>query len=156
MGLLYISGWMCSITAMCRMQVTGRSRFGKAILNVITGTLLIANLSNVYQLVYPGEKTPTYIALDAFWPISNLIMGVVGITVIAAKGLPGWRRYVPLVVGLWFPFAALCKTLIGSWQAIVPIVSLYSAVAWTVLAAVILTSKEIHAMRNVSNDYQLS
>ncbi len=139
-GLIYISAWLCSIIALRRLEVTGRSRFGKGILQVITGTLLIANVSNVYQLLFPGEKTATYYALDAFWPISNLIMAGVGITVIAAKGLPGWRRYVPLAAGLWFPFTVLCMALMGSWEAATPASSLYTAVAWTVLAVVVLTT----------------
>ncbi len=139
-GLIYISAWLCSIIALRRLEVTGRSRFGKGILRVITGTLLIANVSNVYQLLFPGEKTATYYALDAFWPISNLIMAGVGITVIAAKGLPGWRRYVPLAAGLWFPFTVLCMALMGSWEAATPVSSLYTAVAWTVLAMVVLTT----------------
>lgn len=139
-GLVYISAWLCSITALRRLEVTGRSRFGKGILRVITGTLVIANASNVYQLLWPGEKTATFYALDAFWPISNLVMVAVGITVIVTRGLPGWRRYVPLAAGLWFPFTAFCMVLLGSWEAATPVSSLYTAAAWTVLAGVVLTT----------------
>jgi hypothetical protein len=67
-------------------------------------------------------------------------MAGVGIAVIAARGLPGWRRYVPLAAGLWFPFTVLCMALLGSWEAAKPASSLYTAVAWTVLAVVVLTT----------------
>ncbi len=139
-GLLYISAWLCSIAALRRQEATGRSRFGKGILRVITGTLVLANVSNVYQLLLPGEKTAAFYALDAFWPVSNLVMVAVGIAVIAARGLPGWRRYVPLAAGLWFPFTVFCMLLLGSWEAATPASSLYTAVAWTVLAVVVLTT----------------
>lgn len=139
-GLFYISAWLCSIIALQRLEVTGRSRFGKGILRVITVTLTLANVSNGYQLLFPGEKTVAYYALDAFWPISNLVMAGVGITVIVARGLPGWRRYVPLAAGLWFPFTVLCMVVLGSWEAAIPLSSLYTAVAWTVLAVVVLTT----------------
>ena len=142
-GLLHISAWLCSITALRRLAVTGQGQFGQGILRVITGTLVIANISNVYQLLLPGEKTVMFIILDAFWPLSNLIMLGVGIAVIVAKGLPGWRRYVPLAVGLWFPFTVLCMGVTGSWAAATPASSLYSTVAWTVLAVVVLQNRTL-------------
>jgi hypothetical protein len=154
-GLLYISAWLCSITALRRLEVTGRSRFGKGILRVITATLVIANVSNVYQLLFPGEKTISYYVLDAFWPISNLIMVGVGITVIVVRGLPGWRLYVPLAAGLWFPFTALCMVLLGSWEAATPVSSLYTAVAWSVLALVVRTTKALQSAAEPLQQYQL-
>ncbi len=140
-GLLFISGWFCSIIALRRMQATGQSKFGKGILSVIMGTLVLSNLSNVYQLLLPKDKSPLFIALDAFWPISNLIMLAVGIAVIASRGLSGWRCYVPLLVGCWFPLAMVSRVLLGNWLAGFPVVGLYSAVAWTLLAVVVLTSR---------------
>jgi hypothetical protein len=141
-GVIYISAWMCSMIALRRMQATGKSRFGRIQLIVILCTLVLANLSNLYQILFPGEKTQLFWALDIFWPFSNLIMLVVGITVAVTGGLPGWRRYVPLAVGLWLPLALLSLQWFGRIPSVLVAGSLYSAVAWTLLALCVLTARQ--------------
>ncbi len=70
-------------------------------------------------------------------------MLVVGITVIKAKVLTGWKRYVPLVVGLWFPLTMLTMALAGRNAQIMVFVPYYTAVAWSSLAIVVLTTRQI-------------
>ena len=142
-AFVYITAWMCSMEALRRMEATGRSRFGKNLLRIILVTLSLANLSNIYALMAPENKSSVlFRVLDSFWPISNLIMLVVGITVIAAKGLPGWRRYVPLMAGLWFPMTLLAMILAGRTSPLLVFVPWYSAIAWSLLAVAVLTSPE--------------
>lgn len=136
-GLVYITAWLGSVVALRRMEATGTSRFGKALPWVLTGTLLLANASNVYQIITP-DKSPVFWALDAFWPISNLVMLAVGITAAVVGRLRGWQRYVPLAVGLWFPLAMLILTLLGRTPLAFWIGGAYSAVAWSLLALVVL------------------
>jgi hypothetical protein len=156
-GLIYITAWMASIVALRRMNATGNSRFGKAILWVITVTLILANISNVYQLFAPRDKSILFIILDAFWPISNLIMLVVGITVIRAKVLSGWQRFVPLVVGLWFPLTALGLIFVGRDAPVMVLVPYYTAIAWSLLAIVVLTNQEKPKPRDIAvPDLQLA
>jgi hypothetical protein len=143
-AFVYITAWMCSIQGLRLLEATGRSRFGKGILWVITGTLVLADLSNLYALAAPGEKSALFLCLDAFWPLSNLAMLVVGIAVVAAKGLPGWRRYVPLLAGLWLPFTLAVKALMDTGTLLIdaPVVGIYSALAWSLLAVVVGTTKK--------------
>ncbi|MDQ3290572.1 MAG: hypothetical protein M3Q05_04715 [Bacteroidota bacterium] len=141
-GIIYISAWIASIIALRRIEATGKSQFGRTILWVITGTLILANISNVYQLIAPQDKSILFLILDSFWPISNLIMLVVGITVIKAKVLTGWKRYVPLVVGLWFPLTMLTMALAGRDAPIMVFVPYYTAVAWSSLAIVVITTEQ--------------
>ena len=147
-GLLYISGWFCSVVVLQRLGVTGNNWFGRNILRILMVTLVLANLSNLYQMVAP-DKSVFFFVLDAFWPLSNLVMLVVGITVIAAKKLDGWPRFVPLLMGLWFPLAMLTRLLPAGINIPGSIVGLYSAVAWSLLAIVVLTTapKEANAGR---------
>ena len=135
-GLFYITAWQGSMVALQRVQITGRSRFGKTLLWVITGTLLLANVSNVYQLLAPGQRTVLFVALDAFWPLSNLVMLVVGVAAAKVGRLRGWQRYVPLAAGCWFPFAMLTLTLLGRTPLALWIGGTYSALTWTLLALV--------------------
>ncbi len=141
-GLVYIPAWMASMVALYRMKATGNSYFGKILFWVIGGTLVLANFSNVYQLIWPRDKSVLFLTLDAFWPISNLIMLVVGITVVRAKVLIRWHRFVPLVVGLWFPLTALGMLLLGRNASVMVLVPYYTAVAWSLLALVVITRKE--------------
>jgi hypothetical protein len=141
-GIIYITAWMCSIRGLQRLNATGKTTFGKVILWIMMGALLLANLSNAYQLVAPGATSALFFILDAFWPLSNLSMLVVGITVAVAKRLKGWRRFVPLVVGLWFPVLVVCMNLFGRAGISGTIAGVYSAVAWSLLAIMVLTTKE--------------
>jgi hypothetical protein len=143
-GLLYISGWFCSVVVLQRLGVTGNNWLGKNILRVLMVTLVLANLSNLYQIVSPDHSV-FFFVLDAFWPISNIIMLVVGIMVIAAKKLTGWPRFVPLAMGLWFPLAMLTRLLPASLPFSGSLVGLYSAFAWSLLAIVVLTTAPLQA-----------
>jgi hypothetical protein len=102
-GVIYLGAWMCSIRGLQRLKATGKSMFGKAILWIMLGALLLAALSNVYKIIEPGTRSPLFFMLDAFWPLSNLAMFVVGITVAVARQLKGWRRFIPLFAWVMVP-----------------------------------------------------
>ncbi|GAA4453353.1 hypothetical protein GCM10023189_18250 [Nibrella saemangeumensis] len=142
-GIVYMSAWICSLLVMQRLQATGSSRFGKAILKIAIGSLILANFSNVYAGLFPGDRPLLFIILDAFWPISNLLMLVIGITVIVKKGLSGWRRYVPLFVGLWLPTMLVLMITLGRVGTVGTISSFYSAIAWSLLAISVLIESNL-------------
>jgi hypothetical protein len=141
-GFIYISGWMCSIELLRRNLATGKSLFGRFIIRLILGTLLLANSSNVYAIVAPKNQSTVMMVLDSFWPISNLVMLILGITVLVTKGLFGWKKFVPLLAGLWFPFAMASRALLSGIHLPFDLVFTYSALAWTLLAAVAITYKK--------------
>jgi hypothetical protein len=124
------------------VKATGKTKFGKAILWIVLNTLLLANLSNLYQIVSPGSRSGLFLILDFFWPVSNLLMLVIGITVVAAKQVKGWQRFMPLLVGLWFPVVIVCMNLFGRAGVTGTIAGVYSAIAWSLLAIMIRTTKE--------------
>ena len=144
-GILFISGWICAAIALKRLKSTGSSSFGKVILLVLLLSLSVANVSNAIQIIVERDKPPYFIFFDLFWPLSNVIMLIVGITIIAVKGLPGWKRYIPLVTGIWFPLAML-STLIDNKFLSFFFGGIYSALAWALLALVILTTKKEHVI----------
>lgn len=137
--LLYISGWLCSIIGLRRIGAMGTDRFGRIISIAILGSLMLADLWNVYEMILPNHNTVLYYALDSFWPISNVVMLGVGVAVIRAKKLTGWKRYVPLLCGLWLPITILASFTVG--DVAFAISNGYTAVAWTLLAIIVLTSK---------------
>ncbi|WP_247234881.1 hypothetical protein [Telluribacter sp. SYSU D00476] len=157
-GLIYMCAWMCSIVCMQRLKVTGTTRFGKGILWVILGTLTLANWSNVIQLVSPEYKPAYFFYLDACWPISNFLMLPIGITAFMARGLSGWRRYVPLVPALWYPVLVISMLLLGRTTATGLILGIHSALGWTLLAlALYLESRKTESKATtVSIKYELA
>ncbi|GAB3182365.1 hypothetical protein [Telluribacter humicola] len=133
-GIIYMCAWMCSIVCMQRLEVTGKSRFGKGILWVLLGTLTLANISNLILVISPNHKPDYFYLLDAFWPISNFLMLPIGITAFVARGLSGWKRYIPLLPALWYPVLVTSMLLLGRTTATGLILGIHSAIGWTLLA----------------------
>jgi hypothetical protein len=140
-SLLYISAWMCSIIGLRQLHAAGKNKFGKNLLLLLLFTLTLANCWNVYEMIDPGANTPLYGMLDMFWPISNLVMLLAGITIVAARQLMGWKRYVPLMVGLWFPLSVSLLLLMGKTSAVMYVSGFYSAISWIILGYVIRSSE---------------
>lgn len=137
-SLLYMSGWMCSVIGLWHTQATGTNRWGRIVLLIQLLFLSLANVSNVMLLFQISLSSKLYFILDMFWPVSNIWMLVTGITVVTAKRLRGWMRYVPLMVGLWLPLNLVGLGLaFGLTQPIMLVGGVYSAIAWTLLGLVI-------------------
>lgn len=139
-GIVYITTWMGSIVALNRLSAAGTSRFGRMLPLVMLGTMSVANLSNLWLLVAPSYKPTLYWVLDMCWPLSHVLMLVYGIPVAWAGRLRGWKRYAPLLCGLWLPVALSAKLLLPlGWNLAVG--NVYNAVAWALLALAVLESQ---------------
>lgn len=141
-GFIYITAWMCSIVALQKVKATGDGWFGRSILWIILISLTVANVSNIYQWAVPDSKPFFFFYIDLFWPFSNLLMLVVGIAVVVAKKLNGWRRYIPLVVGLWLPIALGSMFIMGRTSFSMMIGGVYSLIAWILLALMVRSVPE--------------
>ncbi|MBD2751310.1 hypothetical protein [Spirosoma validum] len=139
LDLLYISGWLCSMIGLRRIGAMGTDRFGRISTIAILGSLTLANLWNIYEMILPNHNTLLYYVLDSFWPISNVVMIGVGIAVIRARKLTGWKRYVPILCGLWLPITILISFTVGDMAFAIS--NGYTIIAWTLLAIIVLTSK---------------
>lgn len=133
---------MASLTALHRLRLAGTNRFGRGSVAAVLAVLVVANVSNVWQLVAPAYKPAFFWALDMAWPLSNVLMLAVGVAVLRAGRLTGGARWVPLAVGLWLPLSlALKTTLVG-----LHVSNLYSAVAWMLLALVLRSKSPARAV----------
>ena len=148
-SLVFMIGWMSSIVVLRRIGATGFSRFGVVILYVQLATLVLANVWNVFEIVSPGSSGLLYMILDMFWPISQVVLLMVGITVMVVRGLPGWRRFVPLMTGLWFPVTILLMVILGQNYLTVVISGIYSVVAWGLMGWVCFEMAEEEEMGRV-------
>ena len=148
-NLVFMVGWMCSILVLQRIGATGYSRFGVVILYVQMATLVLANVWNVFEIVSPGSSSVLYAILDMFWPISQVVMLLIGITVVVVRGLPGWRRFVPLMAGLWFPVTILLMVFLGQNYLTVIISGVYAVIAWGMMGWVCYEMAEEEEMGRV-------
>ena len=64
-------------------------------------------------------------------------MLVVGITIVRAKKITGTKRFIPLVVGFWFPVSIGALIMLGKNNFSMMIGGIYSAGAWIALALMI-------------------
>lgn len=73
------------------------------------------------------------------WLLSNSWMLIIGITAVSAKVLFCWKRFVPLIVGFWYPLMILPYIVFGS---IINLAGPYSAFAFALLGVVVYRSGE--------------
>ena len=157
-NLIYMAGWMCSLFGLLRLEATGCSWFSRGILEANISTLALANVLNLAQLLLPWSIFGYFrMVLDPFWPISHVLMLVIGIAVIRANRLTGWKRYVPLAIGLWLPMALSTNLLPAGLLPTFNIMAFYTAVAWSLLALAVRNSKENPtARKNLIGGYQVA
>jgi hypothetical protein len=142
-NLVYMSCWMCSVAGLWRLKATGESKWGKIVFAIQILFLLLANTSNVYELLQIGSNSTIYKIVEPFWPVSNLFMLVTGITVARAGILKGWKRYITAVVGMWLPVGATLMLIFSRTPATLIASGVYSTITWSLLGLCIyLTGKE--------------
>lgn len=113
-GVFYIGGWMMSAVGMRRLRATGSGLGGKIVFIIQITLLSFALLFSVMEVLgYNYENGGLIFSIaDAAYPLSHLLMIVVGIFVLRAKVWNGSARFAPLVVGLGLPvFFALSLTV---------------------------------------------
>jgi hypothetical protein len=113
--LLFLVGWACAAVGLRRDRATGRGR-GAQILFALQLLLLgLAMLQQVQDLLLPvGERVGVFYGVtDMAWPLSMLVMLVVGVIVARVRVWTGWRRWTPLLCGLDLPTAMAAGALLG-------------------------------------------
>ena len=132
-GIVYITAWMCSLAVLHRMKVAGNG-FGKWLIRAMFFTLTIANISNVVQILSPKNDPWYFFYLDLFWPISHLLMLVLGITVQFNKHLQKSVKLILLGAGLWLPVALVPMAIFGKTDAVVFYPAVFNSVMWGLMA----------------------
>lgn len=135
LDILYMAGWACTMLSFIRMRVNGNRRSARILLYVQLSFLLIAGSSDLVTMLKIHVPENVFFYWDLFWPLSNCLMLVTGITIAVAGQLHGWRRCVPLITGLWLPVTMLVK-IYSSPQYMAYIGGTYSLILWTLMAYV--------------------
>ena len=135
-SMVFMAGWICSNIGMWRMRATGTSRWGRTVLLVQLVGLVLAFMFGFFEATgLFGKNNVIFNITDAAWPLSMLWMLVVGITVIVAKQLPDWRRFVPVLCPLWLPIAIVGSIAFGEAAGIAGVG--FAAVLWALLGYIV-------------------
>ena len=139
-GLIYMGGWMISIIGLYRMGALGFTRASKRIVMIQLAFLSLAQGWNIMVLAQVDQSTTLFFVLDKFWPLSNLFMIATGITVVRAGALPGIKRWIPLIVGLWLPISIILLVSFGQTPATQLLSGLYSATTWAMMGWILMST----------------
>ena len=131
-SMVFMVGWICSNTVMRRTRAAGTGRWGRAVLLIQLVGLVLAFLFGFFEATgLIGDANVVFVATDLAWPLSMLWMLVVGITAVVAKRMQGWRRFAPLLCGLWLPLGIPFQAVLGEQTG--SIMFGVSAVLWLLL-----------------------
>lgn len=112
LGVLYIGGWIASAVGIRRLRVAGKRQSSKVIYIVQMVMLSLALLFSVQDTL--GIKEGIFFSLtDAAYPLSHLMMLVVGIFIWRAQVWHGLSRIAPLLVGFALPITFAIAPLVG-------------------------------------------
>ena len=114
-GVLYLSGALASAFAIRRLRVTGSGK-GAAILFALQAVgLVLAMGFDVLEYAVPhwrGNST-LFLITDIAYPLSHVLMVIVGIAIWRAKVWTGWRLLPAFLVGFALPSFFAAMALIG-------------------------------------------
>ncbi|MDP8923949.1 MAG: hypothetical protein M3O34_13845 [Chloroflexota bacterium] len=140
-SMVFMAGWICSNTGMRRLRAAGASTWGRTVLLIQLVGLVLAFLFGLFEATgLLDRENIIYNITDAAWPLSMLWMLVVGITVLLAKRLPGWKRFIPVLCPLWLPVAIAGSAAFGDLGGLIGIG--LAAILWTLLGYTVRDSRE--------------
>lgn len=102
-NFIFITGWTCSVLGLYQLKAMGAKRWQKIIMIIQLVLLCLSNCWNIWEIFAPDSTSPVYFALSFAWPVMGFFMVITGLVILRAKKLKGWKRYMPLVAGVWFP-----------------------------------------------------
>lgn len=135
-GLLYITGWLASMENLRQTIETSKRDFSWYAIRIVMFTLFIADISNIWAIATTAKPALYYI-LDAGWPVSHLLMLPAAWAIIKNRILKGYRRFLPLLMGLWFP---VCM-LLGHTDFSLYFGGIYSTLVWSLFALAAMKSQ---------------
>lgn len=142
MSMVFMAGWICSNTGMRRMRAAGTGKWGRAVLQIQLVVLVLAFMFGLFEATgLLGRESIIFNITDAAWPLSMLWMLVVGITVIGARRLSGWQRFIPLLCSFWLPIAIAGSMAFG--DTIGGFLGFgYAAALWGLLGYIVFDGRE--------------
>lgn len=142
--IIYLGGWMSSATGLRQLRATGDSVLSEAVFVVQLTGLFLAAIFFAQGIINPNPDPNSLLfkISDAAWPLSHLFMLIVGVLVLKAKVLRGWRMVTPTLCGLALPAYFAVNAAVGRETGGI-IFGISTAVAFTLLGYAVRTAHTI-------------
>ena len=141
-SMVFMAGWICSNTGMRRMRAAGTGKWGRAVLLIQLAGLALAFMFGFFEATgLLGRESIIFSITDMAWPLSMLWMLVVGVTVIRARRLSGWQRFVPVLCPFWLLIAIVGSMTFG--DAAGGFLGFgYATILWVMLGYIVFDGRE--------------
>jgi hypothetical protein len=143
-NFVFMTGWICSVIGLYQLKAMGTKRWQKIVMIFQLVMLGLADAWCIWEILTPGSPSKLSDLLNLAWPIGGCFMLFTGIVIARANKLKGWKRYTPLLAGLWFPQTVVMAAC--NWISLPVLIAsgIYSAVAFSLLGiSLILTDDKV-------------
>lgn len=112
-GLLFTVGWFANVLGLLKLEATGKRLPGKILLGVELVGVALANVFQVFEFFTPDAQHLLFTITDIAWPLSMVVLLIIGITTAIVGRLQGAARFIPVIAPLWLPGSILGSVAIG-------------------------------------------
>jgi len=138
-NFIFMTGWLCSVLGLYKLQAMGNKRRQRIIMILQLAFLFLTEVWCIIEMSAPTTHSIIFSALNFLFPVAGFFMIVTGIVILRARRLKGWRRYIPLLAGFWFPQTV--AIYIFAQNNLTPLVlsGIYSTIVFSLLGFCVAT-----------------
>ena|SRR5690348_2788125 len=135
---LFMLGWICAVFGLYKLEAMGNKRWQKNLVILQLIFLLIAFAWSILEIFESDSSSLMFYYLNFSWPIAGFFMLIIGIIILVAKKLKGWKRYVPLLAGLWFPQTVAIGLIDRNSFTSIMLSGIYATITFSLLGFVLI------------------
>jgi hypothetical protein len=128
-NLIYISGWMFSITELFRAKAAGNTLFAKKLFELQLTLFFIANACNIMVMFGANEVSYFSQVCEFFWIVSNIFMTITAIIAINSNNIRDWRKYSMVLAAIWIPMSFIVFKLLRNSMVYSIVIVVYPTLA---------------------------
>jgi hypothetical protein len=147
-NFIFMTGWICSVVGLYKLKAMGFKRWQKSVVIIQIVLLCLADSWCIFQIFAPDSPSLIFYVLNFSWLLAGFFMIITGIVIIRAKKLKGWKRYLPLLAGFWFPQTVLIYLIDPNSLTGLIISGIYATVVFSLLGFVLAISEYETSMKN--------
>ena len=147
-NFIFMAGWMCSVIGLYKLGAEGNKRWARIILVIQLVLLSLAALWSIMVMIAPNSPSAIFYALNFSWPLGGCFMVATGVVILLAKKLKGWKRFTPLLAGLWFPQTILIYAFTQNSVLLLMLSGIYSTIAFSLLGFSVATEQDPGAFQS--------
>ncbi|HYK45801.1 MAG TPA: hypothetical protein VEV83_11565 [Parafilimonas sp.] len=141
-NFIFMAGWICSVIGLYKLGAEGNKRLARTILIIQLVLLLLAAIWSIMVMIAPNSPSKIFYALNFSWPLGGCFMVATGLVILLAKKLKGWKRFAPLLAGLWFPQTILIYAFTQNSVLLLMLSGIYSTIAFSLLGLAVATETD--------------